>query len=399
MVEHRAMALQKVEQPASRSTISVIAICVANHAAMTGSRFAVAVVGLQLGMSAGLIGLCVALFAFVPAISSIWLGRWTDASGPGTPAIFGMSLTATGLVLPAIWLSPATLAIAAGGVGAGYAMVGLSTQREIGHASRGDEKLKWLSRFALGTALSSSAGPLVAGYSLTNIGTRQTFLIAAAVVLISLIRSLTECRRDGLDDLAENPTHDPRQVRRLLADGSIRSLLIVDLLMAVAWNANTFLVPIFGVRHGWRPDETSRLLAVFGAAVLLVRALPHRYRAEGSQWLSIRVALASSAVCLAALTLCSQIVSALLLEALMGLGLGGALSSVLTLLHKAAPVARLGEALGLRLLVLNASAIVLPLLIGALTAAVDLSLVMLLASIMVACGFVAASRAERSLPV
>jgi len=54
-----------------------------------------------------------------------------------------------------------------------------------------------------------------------------------------------------------------------------------------------------------------------------------------------------------------------LLEAVMGLGLGGALASVLALLHAQAPEHHGGAVLGLRLVVLNASAIALPLALGA----------------------------------
>jgi MFS family permease len=50
---------------------------------------------------------------------------------------------------------------------------------------------------------------------------------------------------------------------------------------------------------------------------------------------------------------------------LLGLGLGAALPNVMSLMHSRAPEGRVGEALGLRTIVMNSSHVVLPLVFGA----------------------------------
>ncbi|MDH5209238.1 MAG: MFS transporter, partial [Burkholderiaceae bacterium] len=50
---------------------------------------------------------------------------------------------------------------------------------------------------------------------------------------------------------------------------------------------------------------------------------------------------------------------------MLGLGLGAAQPNVMSLLHERSPEGRVGEALGLRTIVMNSSHIVLPLVFGA----------------------------------
>jgi MFS family permease len=57
---------------------------------------------------------------------------------------------------------------------------------------------------------------------------------------------------------------------------------------------------------------------------------------------------------------------------LLGLGLGSPQPMVLTLLHESAPEGRAGEALGLRTTLINGSQTVMPLLFGAVGAALGM---------------------------
>jgi MFS family permease len=391
-MQHGSMCTGRTISPARVHVLATIAVCVANHAAMTGSRFAVSLVGLQLGVSAFGVGVVVALFAIVPMLGSIWIGRWIDHVGARRPALAGMSLTCAGLMLPVLWLSPTTLALAAVAVGAGYAMLVLAVQREFGRAADPAERGRALSAFAFGTAISSSLGPLAAGACLSHLGARPTFALGCAVVLVALLCALFRRGWTRSHEQRAAAASGRIRVREVLADRSIRSILLADLSMAIAWNANTFIVPIQGTQQGWPADAMGRMLSVFGAAVLLARALPAAWRHRLGHWATIRLAIASSGACLVALPLCHRMPAPLLLEAVMGVGLGGALSSVLALLHEHAPARQVGEVFGLRLVALNASAIALPVLLGWVTTTVDLKSALLTIGLAVFAGLLATLR-------
>ncbi len=142
--------------------------------------------------------------------------------------------------------------------------------------------------------------------------------------------------------------------------------------MAFAWNANGFAVPLVGQRHGWTDDTVGNLLGCFGAAVLLVRALPGAWRTRGGDWQAIRRAVVVSGSVLMLLPVMTAMPLPYLLEALLGLGLGSSLPSVLALFEAQAPPGRRAEALGLRQAVLGFGAATLPTALGALVTATGL---------------------------
>jgi MFS family permease len=65
----------------------------------------------------------------------------------------------------------------------------------------------------------------------------------------------------------------------------------------------------------------------------------------------------------------------MLLSFTLGLGLGAAQPMVMALTHRITPEGRVGEALGLRTTLMNSGQVALPLLFGALGAAVGLTTV------------------------
>jgi predicted MFS family arabinose efflux permease len=154
--------------------------------------------------------------------------------------------------------------------------------------------------------------------------------------------------------------------------GGLRRVLLSDLLMAFAWNANGLLVPLVGRRHGWSADTVGNLVGAFGVAVLCVRLLPAPWRTRGSDWRTITRALLVSGATLALLPFVTAMPMPYLLEALFGCGLGSSLPSVLALVEAATPAGRRAEVLGLRQAVLGLGAATLPAALGTLVTAVSL---------------------------
>jgi MFS family permease len=75
-----------------------------------------------------------------------------------------------------------------------------------------------------------------------------------------------------------------------------------------------------------------------------------------------------------------------LCSVLLGFALGTVQPMIMSTLHQITPDARHGEALGLRLMAINASSVLMPLLFGSLGAAVGVSVVFWLAGSAVGLG-------------
>ncbi len=353
---------------------TLVALCILDHVALSGARLALVEQALRLGVHSLLLGLMFAPFALASTLGALPLGRWVDRIGARQPALAGMALTTLALAASALWPRPAVLAAAAAAIGLGYTASLIALQAEIARDRDEGARRAGFSAFAVGTAASSGFGPFLAGQIMSHAGACTTFGVLAGVSLAALAGAAWRakrllCVRDGL---AAAPGRSPARAS-LQGLAGLRRLLLADLGMALAWNANGFVVPIVAHRHGWPADVAGNLLGCFGAAVLLVRALPHAWRARGSDWGAITRALLASGAALALLPLVPSMAPHYLLQALLGCGLGSSLPSVMALVEARTPDGRRAEVLGLRQAVLGFGAATTPTAVGALVAAAGLA--------------------------
>jgi MFS family permease len=346
---------------------ALVLLCVLNHLAMVGARVAVALQALALGAPAWTVGALLAAFALLPLVFSVPTGRWIDRRGTRRPAAAGMAASALGLAAAALWPSAPVLFAAALGVGGGYSLASLALQHRLGARPEPARTaaFRW---FAAGTALSIGGGPFIAGHAFERGGAALAFGLLAALPPLALLCGGGWWQR-GPAARDEAAGHDAAAV---MPDGVPRRallwrLLAVDLLMALGWTANGLLVPLLAAAQGWPGGTVGDLGAAFGIGVGLVRLAGLRWAPAGRDWLMLRVSLAASAVCYAALppaALWAGPAAAAAVQLLLGAALGLALPSVLALLVHHAPGARRAEALGLRATLLNASGLGMPLLLS-----------------------------------
>ena len=353
---------------------ALVALCILNHVALSGARLALAEQALRLGVHSLILGLMFAPFALASTLGALPLGRWVDRIGARRPALAGMALTTLALAAPALWPTPAVLACAAAAIGLGYTASLIALQAEIARDRDEHERRAGFSAFAVGTAASSGFGPFLAGQIMSHGGASATFGVLACVSMAALAGGAWRATRLLCVRGGRTAVRGPSSARASLHGlGGLRRLLLADLGMALAWNANGFVVPIVAHQHGWPADVAGNLLGCFGVAVLLVRALPHAWRARGSDWGAITRALLASGAVLALLPLLPSMAPHYLLQALLGCGLGSSLPSVMALVEARTPEGRRAEVLGLRQAVLGFGAATTPTAVGALVAAAGLT--------------------------
>jgi MFS family permease len=271
---------------------------------------------------------------------------------------------------PALFFATAAL------VGSGYTLLLVALQNQLGRLPDEVERKAGLSRFASATAVSGALGPFVAGHAMAHGGVRWCFLLLAGLSIASLAAAWRwRLRLHGAATAPARASPGSLSLRTAVSQRATRRLLMADLLIAVAWNANGFIVPLQAVQRGWPADVVGNLLGAFGFAVWLVRAVMPAWQRRLGDWQAIRVALATGGACFVLFPFASSLPAAFVLQAVLGLGLGISLPAVLALLHTHAPSERSAETLGLRVAVLNVSYVVLPLVMGGLGAAIGLSIV------------------------
>ena len=355
--------------PPPLSVRTLVALCVLNHVALCGARLALLEQAIRLGVPSLGVGLMFAPFALASTLGALPLGRWVDRIGARRPALGGMALTTGALLVSAAWPTPMALAAMAAAIGIGYTASLIALQSEIARGRDEAARRDGFAAFALGTAASSGFGPFLAGHVMTQAGAPGAFGVLAAVSIAALAGGAA--RRGRLlrhRGAAATAPAAPSWRASFGGLGGLRRLLLADLGMALAWNANGFVVPLVAHGHGWSADVAGSLLGCFGAAVVLVRALPHAWRARGSDWGAIARALLASGAVLALLPLVASMPLQFALQALLGCGLGSSLPSVMALVDARTPAGRRAEVLGLRQAVLGLGATTTPMLVGALVA-------------------------------
>ena len=87
---------------ANPTLVALIALGIANHVVLTGNRVAVSLYALHLGVSTAIVGVLLALYAFLPMLCAVAAGRLTDRVGVRRPMLAGSLMLAAGALLPAL---------------------------------------------------------------------------------------------------------------------------------------------------------------------------------------------------------------------------------------------------------------------------------------------------------
>ena len=133
---------------------------------MTTSLFA-----LGLGGTEAAVGVLMALFALLPMLLSVSAGRLIDRIGPRRPLLAAFAVLAAGAALPFAAPQMATLYISCTLVGTAFMFIHIAMNSVFGAYGTPEERAVTFSWLALGFSISSSIGPIVAGFAIDQLAT------------------------------------------------------------------------------------------------------------------------------------------------------------------------------------------------------------------------------------
>lgn len=349
-----------------QSLAALVAALVCMHANMAATRVAATLWLLQNGYAEIWVGALLGLFGLGPLLLALWAGRQADRHGLQRPLRAGMGLGVLGAA--AAWIHPnlATLAVAALACGGGLAVAIVAIQREAGHlAGEGGNLRRVFSWVALGPGLSNAAVPPLVGLLIDHAGYGWAFALALVMPVWAWL--LTRNLPARAPTVASEP---PPPAWSLLANPLLRRLLLVNLALSSCWDAHALVAPVLGHARGYSAAAIGLILGSFAVAATLVRLVIARWAERLSERAALRTAMlvaAAGALAYAALPGVAGLAAG---AAVLGLALGSVQPMILSLLHQVTPAARHGQALGLRMLMVNATTLFMPLLFGWLAAQV-----------------------------
>ena len=349
----------------------LIAAQICLHACMAGMRMAAPLLALREGYSPAAVGVLLALFALTQVFLALPAGRFTDKHGLRKPVQLSVLAASTGAGLAVSFPIFPILCLSALMTGGATGVMVIALQRFVGRSAEGSTELKrvfsWLS---LGPAVSNFIGPFFAGLLIDHSGFRAAFLLMALLPLVSwlLVHGTRELSPVVVDAAAK-----PSTAWNLFNEPMMRRLIIVNWFLSSCWDVHTFVVPILGHERGYSASVIGSILGVFAIAAAVVRVLLPFIAKYLKEWVVVSGAMVATGVLFGIYPLMPTAWAMGACSVALGFVLGSVQPMIMSTLHQITPEHRHGEALGLRLMTINASSVIMPMLYGVAGAVVGVA--------------------------
>jgi len=357
-----------------RTLYFLIFITLLNHSAFAGSRVAVSLYAIHLHATPFTVGTLMALYAVLPMLLAVSMGRLIDRIGARFPMLIGSVAVGAGTLLPFLWHNLGALYPASVLIGSGFMMYQVAAQNSIGYLGRPEDRAMTFSLAALGFSVSGFTGPMIAGFGIDSIGHIATFAVFAAFPIVPIaVLGLNRLRLPQPHAHGASLEPGRRRVADLLRHRGLRPIFLASALLAAAWDMFNFAIPIYGSRIGLSASSIGLVLGSFSVATFVIRGMLPAISRRLTPWRLLTVSLGTAAAAFFLFPLLERAGLLMAIAFLLGLGLGMSQPMVMSLLHNMTPPGRVGEAIGVRMSLVNFSQTVMPLLFGALGTALGMA--------------------------
>ena len=349
------------------------------HACMAGMRMATPLLALKQGYSAVAVGALLSLFALTQVFIAVPAGRYTDRVGLRRPVAWAVAVAAAGAAMSALWPLFPMLCVSALATGGATGVTVIALQRHVGRLASDPAQLKnafsWLS---IGPAISNFLGPVLAGLLIDHAGPEPADVwgFRAAFALMALLPLLSWFILARVHEHAPSravPAQGERRALDLLREPLMRRLMAVNWLLSSCWDVHTFVVPVLGHERGFSASVIGTILGAFAASAAFIRVCLPWFSRHVQEHQIIASAMAATALLFVIYPFMPNAWAMGGCSVLLGLVLGSVQPMIMSTLHQITPEHRQGEALGLRLMSINASSVLMPTLFGAAGAVAGVS--------------------------
>lgn len=362
-----------------RELLRLIAAQVFLHATMAGMRLATPLLALQQGYSAAAVGLLIALFALTQVFLALPAGRFADRHGLRRPMALSVIAASLGAGLAVAWPYFPVMCLAALLTGGATGATVIALQRHVGRAAENPTQLKrvfsWL---AIAPAAANFVGPFVAGVLIDHAGRAPADLLSFRLTFVALALMPVVCwllvrGARQLERTPPVPGAAPTRAWDLLREPMFRRLLFVNWLQSSSWDVHAFVLPILGHERGLGASVIGSILGAFAIAAAAIRVALPLLAARASERSVILCSTLVTAMVFCVYPLLDSPWTMGLCSVVLGFALGAVQPMVMSMLHQITPHTRHGEALGLRLMTINASSVAMPMLFGAAGAVIGIA--------------------------
>ncbi|MDV2885514.1 MFS transporter [Alkalihalophilus pseudofirmus] len=332
---------------------------------LIGSRPLIPIYSNHLGATNLQIGAIIALFSLLPLFMAIPLGKLIDRIGSKTPLVVSVLIASLSLVIPYFLSTLLGVYISQVLSGLSQLVFVLAMQSYIG----GNRKYKirdyYIAIFSIGVAIGSFIGPLVSGILTDRVGYSVTLGALGALIILALpfIPFIK-----GKETSIQKEEFSNKKSSDLFLISDLRKAFIVSAIVLLAKDIYLAFFPLLAMDKGLSATMIGLLISLNALAGILIRTLlPYLVKKY-----STNIIISYSIMCagIAFLTIPMLTNSFLLgfVSFLLGLSLGIGQPLSISITINSLPPDRVGEGLGLRLSINKLTQVVMPLLLGGISA-------------------------------
>ena len=365
--------------PARRWLLRLVISFTFTQGAVSMARPSITYHALGLGADARAVGVIAAVFALLPLVVAVPLGRRTDRGRCRPLLSCGVALIAAGCALSGTARSLVSLAVWSALLGLGHLVFVIGAQSLVARQSSPHEHDRNFSHFTIGGSMGQFVGPVLSGWLVGGVGAHAgsaavhaTSGHSSAVALfasgaLSVCACATLWRIEdapgsrgayerGRDVTGGSGDEDGRDgsgsavpVTRILRARGIPAGLFTSLAVLSTTDVLTAYLPVVGEERGIAPGMVGVLLGLrAGASVLSRLVLPAMTAWLGRQLLLVVSCLVAGGLCVV-LAVPVPVWALALALVLLGFSLGAGQPLTMTMVVQAAPDSARSTALALRL--------------------------------------------------
>lgn len=338
------------------------------HVTLSGGRVASSLFVLQGGYSEFIAGLTYGLYGLMPAILALHIGKLVDRVGARRIMRLSLIIMVLGLALPALYLSLLSVFLCAAFGGLGFGGFILSAHVAISNikVEQASDKTSMFAWLQMGTAVSAVAGPSMTGLIIDKHNFSIAYICLTAIVFGGLLMAYLSTIPENLNNKKEN--NDSKLIKEVINDKTLLRIYLLSMAVYIAWDCFAFMIPVLGTEKGYSASSIGLILSFFAAGTFIVRALQTWLSRISTEWKTLRLAYALSAIVFFLLSIADQMIFLYALSLVFGIAAGVGHPNILNLLLAYVSSDKSGEASGLRLMTGNLAGLIGTTACGAATA-------------------------------
>lgn len=342
------------------------ALALFNFTSVMAGRVLLILYALKLGAQPFAIGILAATYSVLPMLLSWQVGRLSDRFGSRWLLMFGAAVGACGMLVPYYMLGLPAIYIAAVMNGLSNASFNVSLQNLVGLLSEPHNRALNFTNFSLVISVTSFLGPLLAGFSIDLSGHAVACLY---LVVLSLVPVLMLTIWGGTLPGGSRDIPPAGSIRDMLTGSGLWKVLVTSSLVMTGYALFQFYMPIYGHGIGLSASAIGVVLAMFSAAAFVVRVIIPRLITWLGEGKVLAYAFFLSAASFLLVPFFKSAVVLALVSFTFGLGMGCGMPITMMMTFSNSAEGHSGEALGLRITVNHLTAVIVPVVFGAIGSA------------------------------